>query len=118
MTSDFEIGRVVRVNTAQISVELNQTIGGMNKRTFEGIQEVGLIGSYVIVPRDSLRLVGIVTSVAYEEKNSKSEGDIVVLSPTAKQTLHAVLIGTIEKSNFTQGVSAFPLLDASVEILE
>ena len=116
MTSDFEIGRVVGVNTAQISVELNQTIGGMNKRTFEGIQEVGLIGSYVIVPRDSLRLVGIVTRVAYEEKNSKSEGDIVVLSPTAKQTLHAVLIGTIEKSNFTQGVSIFPLLDAPVHL--
>lgn len=116
MTSDFEIGRVVGVNTAQISVELNQTIGGMNKRTFEGIQEVGLIGSYVIVPRDSLRLVGIVTSVAYEEKNSKSESDIVVLSPTAKQTLHAVLIGTIEKSTFTQGVSIFPLLDAPVHL--
>ena len=116
MTSDFEIGRVVGVNTAQISVELNQTIGGMNKRTFEGIQEVGLIGSYVVVPRDSLRLVGIVTSVAYEAKNSKSEGDIVVLSPTAKQTLHAVLIGTIEKSNFTQGVSVFPLLGAPVHL--
>jgi len=116
MTSDFEIGRVVGVNTAQISVELNQTIGGMNKRTFEGIQEVGLIGSYVIVPRDSLRLVGIVTSVAYEAKNSKSEGDIVVLSPQAKQILRAVLIGTIEKSNFTQGLSVFPLLDAPVHL--
>lgn len=116
MTSDFEIGRVVGVNTAQISVELNQTIGGMNKRTFEGIQEVGLIGSYVIVPKDALRLVGIVTSVAYEEKNIKSEGDIIVLSPLAKQTLRAVLIGTIEKSNFSQGVSVFPLLDAPVHL--
>ena len=116
MTSDFEIGRVVGVNTAQISVELNQTLGGMNKRTFEGIQEVGLIGSYVIVPRDALRLVGIVTSVAYEEKNSKSESDIIMLSPQAKQILRAVLIGTIDDSKFTQGVQVFPVLNSSVHL--
>ena len=36
MATDFEIGRVVAVDTAQVSIELNRDIKGMSRSTYEG----------------------------------------------------------------------------------
>ena len=116
MTSDFAIGRVIGVDTIQISVELNQHPLGVSRSTYEGIQEVGLIGSYIVIPKGSSRLVGIVTRIVAEETNIKRPEDELVAVPVSIQTMNAVLIGTIKDGEFSQGVSTFPLIDTNVNL--
>ena len=49
-TSDYEIGRVVAVDTAQITIELSRDLKALTRVTYEGSVEVGRINSYVIIP--------------------------------------------------------------------
>jgi hypothetical protein len=43
MLSDFEIGRVVAVDTAQVTIELTADLKALTRTTYEGAQEVGRI---------------------------------------------------------------------------
>ncbi|MDI6870229.1 MAG: DUF87 domain-containing protein [Bacillota bacterium] len=114
MFHDFEIGRVVAVDTAQVSIELNRDLKGMSRSTYEGPQEVGRINSYVIIPVGAQRLVAMVTRVVLvEEAEMKADRTMVAL-PAARRLMKATLIGTIDGDSFRQGVSVFPVLDAPV----
>ncbi|MGQ9677495.1 MAG: ATP-binding protein [Chloroflexota bacterium] len=116
MASDFEIGRVVAVDTAQVSIELNRDLKGMSRSTYEGPQEVGRINSYVIIPVGARRLVAMVTRVVLvEEAEMKADRTMVAL-PAARRLMKATLIGTIEGASFKQGVSLFPVLDNPVHL--
>jgi len=50
MASDFEIGRVIGVDTAQVTIELNADLRGLTRTTYEGAQDIGRINSYVVLP--------------------------------------------------------------------
>lgn len=114
MATDFEIGRVVAVDTAQVSIELNRDLKGMSRSTYEGPQEVGRINSYVIIPVGARRLVAMVTRVVLvEEAEMKADRTMVAL-PAARRLMKATLIGTIDAELFKQGVSLFPVLDNPV----
>lgn len=114
MTTDFEIGRVVAVDTAQVTIELNRDLKGMSRSTYEGPQEVGRINSYVIIPVGGRRLVAMVTRVVLvEEAEMKADRTMVAL-PAARRLMKATLIGTIDGASFKQGVSLFPVLDNPV----
>lgn len=116
MTTDFEIGRVVAVDTAQVSIELNRDLKGMSRSTYEGPQEVGRINSYVIIPVGARRLVAMVTRVVLvEEAEMKADRTMVAL-PAARRLMKATLIGTIDGASFKQGVSLFPVLDNPVHL--
>ncbi len=118
MTTDFEIGRVVAVDTAQVTIELNRDLKGMSRTTYEGPQEVGRINSYVIIPIGARRLVAMVTRVVLvEEAEMKADRTMVAL-PAARRLMKATLIGTIEGASFRQGVSVFPVLDSPVLLAE
>ena len=113
---DAEIGRVVAVDTAQVSIELNRDLKGMSRNTYEGTQEVGRINSYVIIPVGSRRLVAMVTRVVlFEEAEMKADRTMVAL-PAARRLMKATLIGTIDGTVFQQGISAFPVLDNPVHL--
>ena len=113
---DAEIGRVVAVDTAQVSIELNRDLKGMSRNTYEGTQEVGRINSYVIIPVGSRRLVAMVTRVVlFEEAEMKADRTMVAL-PAARRLMKATLIGTIDGTAFQQGISAFPVLDNPVHL--
>lgn len=114
MFTDFEIGRIIGVDTAQIRVELNQVPVDMSRNTYEGAKEVGLIGSYIIVPKGSHRLVGIVTRVILEEKAGSKPNDSLTVVPDAKQIMESILIGTIDCGKFTQGLTTFPVIGNTV----
>jgi DNA helicase HerA-like ATPase len=114
MATDFEIGRVVGVDTAQVSIELNRDLKGMSRSTYEGPQEVGRINSYVIIPVGARRLVAMVTRVVLvEEAEMKADRTMVAL-PAARRLMKATLIGTIDGNSFRQGVALFPVLDNPV----
>ncbi|GIW12563.1 MAG: ATPase [Tepidiforma sp.] len=116
MATDFEIGRVVAVDTAQVSIELNRDLKGMSRSTYEGPQEVGRINSYVIIPVGARRLVAMVTRVVLvEEAEMKADRTMVAL-PAARRLMKATLIGTIDGDKFRQGVSLFPVLDNPVHL--
>lgn len=114
MATDFEIGRVVAVDTAQVSIELNPDLKGMSRSTYEGPQEIGCINSYVIIPVGAQRLVAVVTRVVLvEEAEMKADRTMVAL-PVARRMMKATLIGTIDGKSFKQGVALFPVLDNPV----
>jgi hypothetical protein len=116
MAIDSEIGRVVAVDTAQVSIELNRDLKGMSRSTYEGPQEVGRINSYVIIPVGARRLVAMVTRVVLvEEAEMKADRTMVAL-PAARRLMKATLIGTIDGDAFRQGISVFPVLDNSVHL--
>lgn len=116
MANDSEIGRVVAVDTAQVSIELNSDLKGMSRNTYEGPQEVGRINSYVIIPVGARRLVAMVTRVVLiEEAEMKADRTMVAL-PAARRLMKATLIGTIDGGSFRQGVSLFPVLDNVVHL--
>jgi DNA helicase HerA-like ATPase len=116
VTRDSEIGRVVAVDTTQITVELIDDLAGMTRATAEGAQEVGRINSYVTVPAGARLLVGIVTRVNLTEDAELSAGKTVVSLPRVRRLLWATLIGTIDEDSFTQGVAVFPALDSPVHL--
>ena len=116
MAADSEIGRVVAVDTAQVSIELNRDLKGMSRSTYEGPQEVGRINSYVVIPVGARRLVAMVTRVVLvEEAEMKADRTMVAL-PAARRLMKATLIGTIDGAVFRQGVSLFPVLDSPVHL--
>lgn len=116
MPSDFEIGRVVAVDTAQVTVELNPDIKALTRTTYEGPQEVGRINSYVILPMGSQRLVAMVTRVVLTEEAEVRSDRTMVSLPAARRVMKATLIGTLSGRGFSQGVSVFPVLDNPVQL--
>lgn len=116
MATDSEIGRVVAVETAYVSIELNRDLKGMSRSTYEGPQEVGRINSYVIIPVGARRLVAMVSRVVLVEEAEMKPDRTMVALPAARRLMKATLIGTIDGSTFRQGVSLFPVLDNPVHL--
>ncbi len=117
MASDFEIGRVVAVDTAQVTIELNPDLKALLRTTYEGAQEVGRINSYVVMPVGARRLVGMITKVVLTEAAELTHDRTMVSLPIAKRLMRATLIGTIDGDRYSQGVTLFPILDNPVFLL-
>ena len=116
MPDDFEIGRVIAVDTAQVTIELNKDLKALTRTTYEGALEVGRINSYVILPVGARRLVAMVTRVVLAEEAEIRADRTMVALPAARRTMKATLIGTLDGRAFTQGVSVFPVLDNPVHL--
>lgn len=114
MTDDFEIGRVVAVDTTQVTIELSPELRSFTRSTFEGVEEIGRINSYVVVPVGARRLVAMVTKVTLTEEAELRADRTMVSLPSAKRIMRATLIGSLEGRCFRQGVSTFPILDNPV----
>lgn len=116
MADDFEIGRVIAVDTAQVTVELNKDLKALTRTTYEGALEVGRINSYVILPVGARRLVAMVTRVVLAEEAEIRADRTMVALPAARRVMRATLIGTLDGRSFTQGISIFPVLDNPVHL--
>jgi len=114
MANDFEIGRVVAVDTTQVTIELSPELRSFTRSTFEGVEEIGRINSYVVVPVGARRLVAMVTKVTLTEEAEIRADRTMVSLPSAKRIMRATLIGSLEGRSFRQGVSTFPILDNPV----
>ena len=118
MPADTEIGRVVAVDTAHVKIELNREIKGMVRNTYEDVQPVGRINSYVILPVAGQRLVAMVTRVALIEDTEVKADRKSVTFRGARRLMDATLVGTIKGTDFRQGVSTFPILDNAVHLAD
>lgn len=116
MASDHEIGRVVAVDTAQVTVELNRDLKALTRSTYEGTLEVGRINSYVIIPVGARRIVAMVTRVLLTEESELKADKTMVTLPSSRRLMKATMIGTIDEGSFRQGVTLFPVLDSPVLI--
>jgi hypothetical protein len=114
MPSDFEIGRVVAVDTAQLTIELNADLKALTRATYERTVEIGRVNSYVIVPVGARRIVAMVTRVVMTEESELQADRTMVALPSARRLMKATMIGTIESGEFHQGISLFPVLDSPV----
>ncbi|HDR14600.1 MAG TPA: DUF87 domain-containing protein [Desulfobacteraceae bacterium] len=116
MASDHEIGRVVAVDTAQVTVELNRDLKALTRSTYEGTLEVGRINSYIIIPVGARRIVAMVTRVLLTEESELKADKTMVMLPSSRRLMKATMIGTIDEGRFRQGINLFPVLDSPVLI--
>jgi len=116
MASDHEIGRVVAVDTAQVTVELNRDLKALTRSTYEGTLEVGRINSYVIIPVGARRIVAMVTRILLTEESELKADKTMVTLPSSRRLMKATMIGTIDEDRFRQGINLFPVLDSPVLI--
>ena len=114
MMHEHEIGRVVAVDTAQVTVELNRDLKALTRSTYEGTYEVGRINSYIIIPVGSRRIVAMVTRVVMTEESELQADKTMVSLPSTRRLMKATMIGTIDEVKFRQGINLFPVLDAKV----
>lgn len=114
MASEHEIGRVVAVDTAQVTVELSRDLKALTRSTYEGTIEVGRINSYIIIPVGARRIVAMVTRVVMAEENELKVDKTMVSLPSTRRIMKATMIGSIDESQFRQGISIFPVLDSKV----
>lgn len=114
MTTEHEIGRVVAVDTAQVTVELNRDLKALTRSTYEGTIEVGRINSYIIIPVGSRRIVGMVTRVVMSEESELHADKMMVSLPSTRRLMKATMIGSIDEDQFRQGINLFPVLDSKV----
>jgi hypothetical protein len=114
MTNDYEIGRVVAVDTAQVTVELNRELKALTRSTYEGTLEIGRINSYIIIPVGGRRIVAMVTRVLLTEENELKPDKTLVTLPSSRRLMKATMIGTIDEGNYRQGINYFPVLDSPV----
>jgi hypothetical protein len=114
MPGETEIGRVMAVDTAQLTIELNAELKALTRSTYEGVEEVGRINSYLILPVGARRIVAMVTKVFLTEEAELGQGKAFVTLPSARRLMKATMIGTIEGNEFHQGISLFPVLDNPV----
>lgn len=112
--NEHEIGRVVVVDTAQVTVELNRDLKALTRSTYEGTIEVGRINSYVIIPVGSRRIVAMVTRVNLTEESEIQADKMMVSLPSTRRLMKATMIGSIDEKHFRQGISLFPVLDSRV----
>lgn len=116
MMSDHEIGRVVAVDTAEVTIELSRDLKALTRSTYEGTLEVGRINSYIIIPVGARRIVAMVTRVVLTEETELKADKTMVALPSSRRLMKATMIGTIDEGNFQQGISLFPVLDSPVLI--
>lgn len=114
MTTEHEIGRVVAVDTAQVTVELNRDLKALTRSTYEGTIEVGRINSYIIIPVGARRIVAMVTRVVMTEESELQADKTMVSLPSTRRLMKATMIGTIDEDQFRQGINLFPVLDSKV----
>ncbi|PKL44163.1 MAG: ATPase [Candidatus Riflebacteria bacterium HGW-Riflebacteria-1] len=114
MANDHEIGRVVAVDTSQVTVELSRDLKALARSTYEGPSEVGSINSYIVIPVGARRIVAMVTRVMLSEESELKPEKTMVTLPSAKRLMKATMIGTIDENNYKQGINLFPVLDTPV----
>lgn len=116
MTEAGVIGRVVDVRSTTIRVALDVGSKGFTKVGPDGLQTVGVVNSYIIVPAGAHRVVGIVSGVYISgRQDQKGQGPLLSQDDTATYELEATVVGRFENDTFKSGLTGYPPLHAPVQ---
>ncbi len=103
------IGTVSAVSSGNITAVFSDDINTITSQ--KGFEQVGMIGSYVIMPSNDRTVIGNIVSVRSHDLSSID--DKLTLKPP-KKLMEIQLIGTLQNGRFSRGVSSFPLLGNQV----
>ena len=102
------LGSIYSVTSGAVSAMVAKDLV-RQKETQTGTYHIGQVGSYVIMPRGDISIVGTITAIrdkdpSVNEAASAASGCIVEIQP----------LGTLEKGRFDRGVNALPLIGGGV----
>lgn len=114
------IGRVIKVESQYIYIELDKNLKNLVKSSYFGIEYIGRINAYIIIRNASSKIVARVSKIEMSEEYKK-ENELHFLND--KKIITAELFGEIKLfaskniNKFYYGVSSYPLLDSPVEFI-
>lgn len=119
-----EFARIFRVDGEKATAYLTEGKEALVQAHNKGVYEIARIGSYVVIPSSSDRLVGLVTRLHVEEHESliKRQTHSPQI-PEAWRLIDFTLVGTLMISkngcqalvfNFERGIVNYPTIDAPV----
>lgn len=121
MDTDRRIGRVVKVKTYQVLVELLPDTTSYVKSSHGGLYAIAVVNSYVIMPIGSERVVGLVTGLDMaEEQEAHLQNRQMLVLPQSRRTMWVSMVGTISQAPggtqriFDFGIRRYPELDNPV----
>jgi Helicase HerA, central domain len=114
MASDFEIGRVIAVDTATLTIQLHEDLKALIRSTYEQTVEVGHINSYLVLPVGANKIVAMVTRVFLTEDAELRADKTTVVLPASRRIMKATMIGTLNADGFSQGIGVFSVIDNPV----
>lgn len=116
MTEGGVIGRVIDVRSTTIRVALDVGSKGFTKVGPDGLQNVGVVNSYVTVPAGAHRVVGIVSGVYISgRQEQKGQSHLLSQDDAAAYELEATVVGRFEGSTFKSGLTGYPALHSPVQ---
>lgn len=111
------IGRVIDVRSTALRVALDVGSKGFTKVGPSGLQTVGVVNSYIVVPAGAHRVVGIVTGVYINGRNEpRGRGPLLSQDDIATYELEATIVGRFEGDIFKSGLTGYPPLHAPVQV--
>lgn len=111
------IGRVIDVRSTALRVALDVGSKGFTKVGPSGLQTVGVVNSYIVVPAGAHRVVGIVTGVYINGRNEpRGRGPLLSQDDIATYELEATIVGRFEGDTFKSGLTGYPPLHAPVQV--
>ena len=111
MVDQKYIGVVASVNSAGITILLDPKISSLKRDINGKTYFIGQIGTYVLIPVESLVLLGMISDLKKE--------DVTVNGQASQRfVLFASLVGTVKSGRYERGVSIFPVVDTPVYLAE
>ncbi|MEP7763098.1 DUF87 domain-containing protein [Sanguibacter sp. 25GB23B1] len=117
MTEVGVIGRVIDVRSTTVRVALDVGSKGFTKVGPDGLQTVGVVNSYIMIPAGAHRVVGIVSAVYISGRQElKGKRELQSQDDAATYELEATVVGRFEGDVFKSGLTGYPPLHAPVQV--
>lgn len=114
MIDERNIGHIVAVDSLSVFVRLDDDLRSLYKSGYEEIYPVARINSYIIIPVGADRIVALVDRVMNREETNLTKNQGAIFLTESSRYLSATMIGTIDGTQYIQGVYNYPILDNPV----
>ena len=106
MTEAGVIGRVIDVRSTTVRVALDVGSKGFTKVGPDGLQTVGVVNSYIMIPAGAHQVVGIVSAVYISGRQElRGKRELQSQDDAATYELEATVVGRFEGDVFKSGLT-------------